>query len=67
MMLKDLLAFSEQKEEPKQKEPEKNKIILDALKTKIYDLSLHMYGCRVIQQLITVIDDEYIPQITSEL
>ena len=25
MMLKDLLAFSEQKEEPKQKEPEKNK------------------------------------------
>ena len=24
-MLKDLLAFSEQKEEPKQKEPEKNK------------------------------------------
>ena len=45
----------------------KNKIILDALKTKIYDLSLHMYGCRVIQQLLNVIDDKYVPEITEEL
>ena len=31
------------------------------------ELSLHMYGCRVMQQLISVIDEKYLPQITLEL
>ena len=40
---------------------------MESLKGKIYDLSIHMYGCRVIQQLICVIDDKYLSQITLEL
>lgn len=49
------------------KEPEKNKIILEALQNNIYDLSLHMYGCRVIQKLIDIIDESFIPAISLEL
>jgi hypothetical protein len=40
---------------------------MEALKGKIYELSLHMYGCRVMQQLIAVIDEKYLEQITLEL
>ena len=40
---------------------------MEELKGKIYELSLHMYGCRVMQQLISVIDEKYLSQITLEL
>ena len=40
---------------------------MESLKGKIYDLSLHMYGCRVIQQLISVIDEKYLSDIILEL
>ena len=40
---------------------------MEALKGKYYELSLHMYGCRVMQQLINVIDEKYLPQIIIEL
>ena len=40
---------------------------MEQLKGKIYELSLHMYGCRVMQQLISVIDEKYLSQITLEL
>jgi len=50
-----------------EKDEEKNNFIMESLKGKIYDLSIHMYGCRVIQQLICVIDEKYLSQITLEL
>ena len=40
---------------------------MESITGKIYELSLHMYGCRVMQQLITVIDESYLPKITFEL
>ena len=45
----------------------KNDAIMEAIKGRIGELSLNMYGCRVMQQLITVIDKKYLPQITEEL
>ena len=40
---------------------------MTAIKGNIAELSLNMYGCRVMQQLITVIDEKYLPQIAKEL
>ena len=50
-----------------EKDEEKNNFIMESLKGKIYDLSIHMYGCRVIQQLICAINEKYLSQITLEL
>jgi methionine salvage enolase-phosphatase E1 len=50
-----------------EKDEDKNNFIMGSLKGKIYDLSIHMYGCRVIQQLICVIDEKYLSLITLEL
>ena len=40
---------------------------MESLKGKIYELSLYIYGCRVMQQLINFIVEKYISEITLEL
>jgi hypothetical protein len=36
------------------KDEEKNNIIMESFKGKIYELTLNSHGCRVLQKLITV-------------
>ena len=43
------------------------KLILQELKGKFLDLTLHMYGCRVVQKLISIIPNEEISVIADEL
>ena len=54
-------------EEVKKDNSAKATLIYKALYGKIFDLSTNMYGCRVIQQLIKVIDPIYLPSVTEEL
>ena len=41
--------------------------IIESLKNKIYELTLNLYGCRVVQELIAILDNQNISIITSEL
>ena len=41
--------------------------IIESLKNKIYELTLNLYGCRVVQELISILDNQNISIITSEL
>ena len=43
------------------------KLILPELKNKFLDLTSHMYGCRVVQKMISIIPQEEISVITNEL
>ena len=43
------------------------KLILPELKGKLLDLTLHMYGCRVVQKLISIIPNDEISVISNEL
>ena len=51
-----------------EKNEEKNILILfNSLKEHFYELSLHMYGCRVIQKLLDFIHCKNISEIFQEL
>ena len=41
--------------------------IIDSIKSKIFELTLHLYGCRVIQEIISVLEEKDLCIITSEL
>ena len=45
----------------------KFKFIIDSIKTKIFELTLHLYGCRVIQEIISALEEKDLYIITSEL
>jgi hypothetical protein len=49
------------------KKPYEVSFIIESLKNKIYELTLNLYGCRVVQELISILDNENISIITSEL
>ena len=40
---------------------------MEEIKDNIAHLSLNMYGCGVMQQLVRVIEEKYLPQISKEL
>ena len=46
--------------------PEVN-FIIESLKDNIYELTLNLYGCRCVQELISILDVENMDIITSEL
>ena len=41
--------------------------IVEALKNKINELTLNLYGCRVVQELISILNEQNIFIVTSEL
>ena len=60
--VKDLAKYTKQEN---LSEEELNDVFLVA-KNFTCNLSKHQYGCRVVQQLITVIDSSYIDEIKTE-
>ena len=49
------------------KKPFEVSFIIESLKDRIYELTLNLYGCRVVQELIYILDNDNISIITSEL
>ena len=47
------------------KDQNKSNFIINSLKNNIYELTLHLYGCRVVEEIISILDDCYL--ITKEL
>ena len=48
------------------KAPEVN-FIIESLKNNIYELTLNLYGCRCVQELISILDESKMYIVTSEL
>ena len=51
----------------KNQKPFEVNFIIESVKNKIYELTLNLYGCRVVQELISILDNQNISIVTSEL
>ena len=49
------------------KKPFEVNFILESLNNKMYELTINLYGCRVVQELVSILDNENMLIITSEL